>query len=202
MTDSDARYVPGEPVCLAGASGRRLGLAPPARGVASARVNLRLLAETLLCEATGARQVARLCPTCGSSAHGQPRLIGSGLHASISYAAGLVAVAWGEGPVGIDIERSSSGRFSPPNRANPPLDGGDLVEWTRLEALAKAAGTGLRDWPRIVPPELPTRALREVDGLPTGYVGTVADATGHARVHLARLSDDPVSAADPAAPYV
>ena len=46
---------------------------------------------------------------------------------SLSYAAGLVAVAWADGPLGIDIED-----------AGPPVDGVDRLEFSRREALFKA----------------------------------------------------------------
>jgi len=121
------------------------------------RPALRETAEALLREATGAARVVRLCPRCGSSAHGQPRLVGTELRASIAYAAGLVTVAWAEGPVGIDVEPDG-----------PPVDGvGDRLAWTRTEALAKATGHGL------VTDELPDLPTQQLP-LPVGYVGTVA----------------------------
>ncbi len=73
---------------------------------------------------------------------------------SISYAEDLVAVAWSRsGPVGIDVEQ------------------GDRLEWTRLEALLKASGSGITDQPHDQAdlPDLATTALT----LPDGYVGTV-----------------------------
>lgn len=139
------------------------------------RDGLRAIAEAMLCKVTGAVRVGRLCPHCGSSRHGQPRLIGSDLVGSISYADDLVVVAWGPAAVGVDIERSGGD------------SGPDLRAWTRLEALAKADGLGLRDWPdgsrqrtadpRGVMSRLSTRDLP----LPPGYVGTVA---GEAEVRL------------------
>lgn len=152
-------------------------MAPPARGVAAAlrprsdarvdlRADLRAAAEALLCGATGATRVTRLCPVCGSSAHGRPRLVGSPLAVSLSYAEGLVAIAWGAGPIGVDVERAHRPEAS------------ELLEWTRVEALAKAAGTGLRDWPDLTVPDVPTRRLT----LPGGYVGTLA---GDGEVRLA-----------------
>lgn len=124
------------------------------------RSELRALAEAALVTETGAASVVRQCPSCGSVGHGQPRLVGSDLHASIAYANGLAVIAWASGPVGIDIETSD---------ATPP-DGLDLAAWTRLEALGKAAGTGLRDWPQVSPPPLPTFPFQ----VPQGYIGTIA----------------------------
>ncbi len=102
------------------------------------RAGLRARAEAALCEATGASRVVRLCPRCGSSEHGRPRLVGSPLSVSISYAGpasspGLALVAWGAGPLGIDVEL-----------AGPPVDGvGERLAWTRTEALLKATGLGV-----------------------------------------------------------
>lgn len=135
--------------------------------------DLRLAAHEILREVTGATRVTRLCPHCGGADHGRPRLVGSDLRASIAYAGGLVAVAWGAGDVGVDVERVTD----PPRRLER-LGVPDLAAWTRIEALAKAAGTGLRDWPDVVLPDLPTRRLE----LPEGYVGAVA---GAAQVRLA-----------------
>jgi hypothetical protein len=118
------------------------------------RAELREAGESILRRETGSDLVRRLCPRCGSSQHGRPSVRG-GAHVSLSYADGLVAVAWStSGPVGIDVEL------------------GDRVEWTRLEALLKAAGEGVTQQPTDRPdlPDLPTRELR----LPEGYVGTVA----------------------------
>ena len=78
----------------------------------------------------------------------------------MSYAEDLVAVAWSwDGPVGIDIAT-----------VGPPVgEYGDVRTWTRIEALLKATGEGLRRDPR----DLPDLATREIE-LPTGYVGNVA----------------------------
>ncbi|HET6939381.1 MAG TPA: hypothetical protein VFI19_12280 [Nocardioides sp.] len=119
---------------------------------AMARAALRALAHDLLREATGATAVTRLCPRCGSAQHGRPvALVESGTapEVSLSYAPGLVAVAWGwAGRVGIDVEE-----------AGPAVDGIDRREWTRREATLKAGGAD----PQLV----------ELD-VPAGYVGSVA----------------------------
>lgn len=117
-------------------------------------MTLRRTAEDLLRAATGARQVVRLCPACGSAEHGRPVALGTDAHVSISYAGDLVAVAWSyDGPVGIDVEH-----------------GADRLEWTRVEALLKATGEGVRAWPDVTLPDLPSASL----DLGGGYVGTVA----------------------------
>jgi hypothetical protein len=125
----------------------------------------RRTAEELLLEATGARSIGRLCRWCGSSSHGRPVALGTDAHVSISYADGLLAVAWSyDGPVGIDVERDLAE---------------DRAGWTRVEALLKATGEGLRDWPDVVLPDLPTSPL----DLPPGYVGTIAGTGVSWRVH-------------------
>ena len=122
--------------------------------------SLRALAEAALVLETGAASVVRQCASCGSSEHGRPVLVGSDLCVSIAYAEGAAVVAWGTGPIGIDLERAG---------ATAP-DGLTIAAWTRLEALGKADGTGLRGWPNALPTERPTFPL----DLPPAYVGTIA----------------------------
>jgi hypothetical protein len=114
------------------------------------RAELRDLAEVVLRDELGAVAVRRLCPRCGSAEHGRPYVVvdsGSTPQVSLSYAEGLVAVAWADGPVGIDIEDDG-----------PPVDGVDRRAWSREEALFKADA------------EVRTEAI----DVPEGYVGTVA----------------------------
>jgi hypothetical protein len=112
---------------------------------------LRTAAEAVLRRELGAVVVARLCPRCGSGAHGRPLVrlsSGPAPWVSISYAGPLAAVAWSAlGPCGVDVEETG-----------PPVDGIDRLEWTGAEASFKADGD-----PRL-------RTLR----LPEGYVGSVA----------------------------
>jgi hypothetical protein len=116
------------------------------------RAELRALAHDLLREATGATAVTRLCPRCGSARHGRPVVrveSGTAPNVSLSYAAGLVAVAWSwAGRVGIDVEP-----------ADPAGDGIDRGEWTRREAAFKAGAA--------------SAPLAEIE-VPTGYVGSIA----------------------------
>lgn len=126
----------------------------------TSRSLLRQLAEQTLLEETGGAQVVRLCPWCGSDQHGRPVVLGSPAAVSIAYAADLVAVAWSpDGPVGIDVEADGPGVG----------EYGDLRAWTRIEALLKSTGEGLRRDPRDLP-DLPSREIE----VPAGYVGTVA----------------------------
>lgn len=114
---------------------------------------LRAAAEQALCAATGASGVVRLCVRCGSAAHGQPRLLGSPLAVSMSYAGRHALVAWGPGPLGVDLELVR--------------EDVDVEEWTRTEALAKATGLGL------VAPVLPDLPVIRLE-MPRGYVGHAA----------------------------
>lgn len=91
------------------------------------RTALRDLAHAVLRDELGATDVGRLCPRCGSAEHGRPYAVGASSRVSISYATDLVAVAWGDGPVGIDVEDDGG-----------PVDGVDRRELSRREALFKA----------------------------------------------------------------
>ena len=114
------------------------------------RAELRELGHAILREELGASSVGRLCPRCGSPEHGRPYVVlpdADAPQVSLSYAEGLVAVAWADGPVGIDVEVDG-----------PPVDGMDRRAWSRREALFKADAEV-----RTVPIDVPE-----------GYVGTVA----------------------------
>jgi len=116
----------------------------------SDRAGLRALAHAVLHDELGATAVGRLCPRCGGAEHGRPYVVtagGAAPQVSLSYAADLVAVAWGAGPLGIDIED-----------AGPPVDGTDRLELSRREALLKAGA------------DVPVVAIT----VPEGYVGAVA----------------------------
>ena len=117
----------------------------------SSRLHLRALAHEVLRAETGAVDVTRLCPRCGSTDHGRPlarMASGTAPEVSISYADDLVAVAWSwVGPVGIDVEADGA-----------PVEGIDRRAWTEAEAAFKADA------------DVPLTPLE----LPDGYVGTVA----------------------------
>jgi 4'-phosphopantetheinyl transferase len=87
---------------------------------------------------------------------GQPRLGLPGLHTSLSHAAGVVAVALADGPVGVDVEARDTASLSPiadlvcaaSELATLPADAPArqarlLATWVCKEAALKAAGVGL-----------------------------------------------------------
>ncbi|MFD7866717.1 hypothetical protein [Streptomyces sp. NPDC057682] len=136
----------------------------------------------------------RRCPDpeeCGDCGQGRPVLVDGpwpeiGFSLSHSGAAALVGVAGGPGAVGVDVERVRSvfdwsriPAVGPENRI------AGFRTWTAIEAVGKAAGTGLRIPVRVGDPgpEGVRRANRPGDprdwyvhevNCPDGYVGSVA----------------------------
>ncbi len=106
--------------------------------------------------ATTARAFARLlgegveidkerCPSCGLP-HGRPLLRGregQAPHLSVAHTETHTLVAVAEVPVGIDLEAADRDIVAdPPVRV--PDDSSPLQHWTRIEAVVKADGRGLR----------------------------------------------------------
>ena len=89
------------------------------------------------------------------AASGQPRLALPNWHTSLSHADGLIAVALAPGPVGIDVEPSSTASLRPIAdlvcttaelarlHACGDFDAQLLATWVRKEAALKAVGLGL-----------------------------------------------------------
>jgi 4'-phosphopantetheinyl transferase len=95
--------------------------------------------------------VDRTCGRCGAQ-HGRPLLPGTGLHASVSHSADVVAVALTScGPVGVDVEAVRPIDFAaiaesvctPAERINVRAEADFFTIWTRKEAVLKATGEGL-----------------------------------------------------------
>ena len=111
------------------------------------RMLLRELAAELTGHDLGRDPVTAACPDCGRE-HGQPRI--DGIHVSLSHAGErTVAVAHPDRSIGVDVER----REVSPERlaAIREIAGGiGLEHWTRVEAVVKADGRGLRIDPRRV----------------------------------------------------
>ncbi|MGY5765661.1 4'-phosphopantetheinyl transferase family protein [Brachybacterium sp. DNPG3] len=104
---------------------------------------------------TSAIRVGRLCPSCGSSAHGRPwaRVAGHAgtIGVSVSRAGShlLTAVRIG-GEIGADVEgiRAVADRWDPSLVLHPSEAAATALDqaraWTRKEAILKLLGTGLR----------------------------------------------------------
>jgi len=108
----------------------------------------RLLLHDLAAELGAGTDLVALCPDCGGP-HGKPSLVDSDLELSLSHGAGVVVAAafWGAA-VGVDIEGA-------PDEAALAAIGvvageATLERWTRVEAVLKADGRGLRVDPRRV----------------------------------------------------
>jgi 4'-phosphopantetheinyl transferase len=116
-----------------------------------------LAAGYLGCAAADVR-ITRDCAHCGNASHGKPAWAapdGRRIEANASHSGALGALAvtsHGGLRLGLDVE------FRRPNvnwegilkTAEPPADG--FAEWTKLEAVAKAAGTGIVKMPKVSPP--------------------------------------------------
>ncbi|MEN3360422.1 MAG: 4-phosphopantetheinyl transferase [Mycobacteriales bacterium] len=107
--------------------------------------------------------ITRDCPHCGDPKHGKPGMAAPDgtrveVNASHSDALGGLAVALPGLELGLDVEFHRpnvdwAGILPEPLRAEPPGDG--FGQWTKLEAVAKAAGTGIVKMPRLTDPHHP-----------------------------------------------
>lgn len=105
--------------------------------------------------------LSRLCPSCGSSAHGRPVVVGGpgrrSPFVSLARADDLIVVAVSTGgPVGVDVERIDATDFRgfaavalhEHERASTLRE--RAIIWTRKESLLKATGHGLMVDPRLL----------------------------------------------------
>ena len=132
-------------------------------------VSRRLLREELQAQLATPFELVQQCAACGSSEHGALRMevaetaetskAANGPTpaplVSVSYAGLLTVVAIAPArsrALGIDVEYDTSDRRAAVQEALGPATDGtarSVREWTRLEAIAKARGRGLRgDWER------------------------------------------------------
>ncbi|ANP48277.1 4'-phosphopantetheinyl transferase [Streptomyces griseochromogenes] len=155
--------------------------------------------------APAAVRFRRYCAGCGQEGHGKPvpsAPDGRTLAASLSHSGAYALIAVGDGPhppVGVDIERI---RPHMDWSGIPCVSGGGTThgfeQWTRAEALVKAAGTGLTRTPphytgRVfgtwrearVPGSDPRWYVRSVRS-PDGYAASVACGSADARVTTVR----------------
>jgi len=120
------------------------------------RLLLRRLVAEVTGEAAASITVVAMCPDCGGP-HGRPKV--PGLHVSLSHGDGVVVAAASRTLVGIDIEpaeQSAERLAAIAEVAGAEVagaegaGGGDVTRWTRVEAILKADGRGLRVDPRTV----------------------------------------------------
>lgn len=110
--------------------------------------------ERALVQRAGGTGLGHRCPECGSDAHGQPYLKGSGAvwWVSVTHAGGVhVGALTQRGPVGVDAEPVGAAR---PEVATVALAQGEASDdltatWVRKEAVSKALGRGLAIDPRV-----------------------------------------------------
>ncbi|MGN6721902.1 MAG: 4'-phosphopantetheinyl transferase family protein [Marmoricola sp.] len=108
-------------------------------------MNARWVAAPSRSEALAAlaiREVAHLCPRCGSTEHGRPFADGV-VSLSLSHSGGLTLAATAETLVGIDHE--PIGTVLQRDVVAHPSESGDALQlWVRKEAVLKATGLGLQ----------------------------------------------------------
>ena len=111
----------------------------------------RLLLRNLLADLAGSAPnevvLDATCPDCGAQ-HGRVTVPNTGFHVSISHSAEVAVVAVAEVPIGIDVESDPS----PEALAAIGTVAGEasMTRWTRVEAVLKADGRGLRVDPKHV----------------------------------------------------
>ncbi|MFF1877835.1 4'-phosphopantetheinyl transferase family protein [Leifsonia sp. NPDC058230] len=112
------------------------------------------------------------CPDCGGP-HGRPVVMAPdaavGIRVSLAYAGDVVvAAARRGGAIGVDAELRDRAHTGHDERraiqALAPGDGDPLIRWTRIEAVLKADGRGLRVEPGLV--RFEQQAGRLVAGAP------------------------------------
>lgn len=141
----------------------------------------RALSRALLTALLGPVGFTQVCSECGGE-HGQLRVSVDGAPGplvSVSYA-GQLAVAGvapaGARAFGIDAEVESDATLRAVHEA---IGADDLRAWLRLEAAAKARGTGLRDLPAAEISDAPALTFHEFTiGLDTGERALVSVAIG------------------------
>jgi 4'-phosphopantetheinyl transferase len=163
-----------------------------------------LVAGYLGCPPDAVR-IARECAHCGDPAHGKPAVAGPDgerrleVNASHADGMGMVAVAWAPLVVGVDVERLRPGvDWAGVLRqiSTDPAPDSDLAgfrQWTRVEAVTKAAGLGLAARPTLEPADAGQdwRAARIPGSAPTWQVRALPAPEGYA----AALAADRVPAA-------
>jgi 4'-phosphopantetheinyl transferase len=146
---------------------------------------LRQLASELLGIAPDRVHLTAPCPDCGRE-HGKPHVVGSRLQLALTHGADVVvaAASW-DAAVGIDIEPLDQPAAA--LAAIGVLAGEDsLLRWTRIEAILKADGRGLRVDPAQV--ALTPVANDDGDGTGSWLEGTVTGSPTRYRVSEVELT--------------
>ena len=146
---------------------------------------LRQLASELLGVAPDQVHLIASCPDCGRE-HGKPHVADSRLQLALTHSADVVvaAASW-DAAVGIDVEPLDQPAAAV--AAIGALTGEDsLLRWTRIEAILKADGRGLRVDPSRV--ALTLVADGESDGTGAWLEGTVTGSPTRYRVSEVELT--------------
>lgn len=158
---------------------------PRDEGFLVGRDLIRSLVSAVTGEPAGDVIVSATCPDCGGP-HGRP-IVNGGVHVSLSRCTGfIVAAASAVGPIGVDVEphHGDPGRVE----AIAALTGErSLRHWTRIEAVLKADGRGLRVDPSLVlvdgtearVPDRPTRYRLSEPPVHPSLIVTTAQAILH-----------------------
>lgn len=146
---------------------------------------LRELVSDMTGEAVATVRITATCPDCGGP-HGRPFVEGSALHIGLSHSAtATVAVASRDAPVGVDVEEAAT----PPAAiaAIATLTGdASLLHWTRVEAVLKADGRGLRmDPASVVVTERDGRVEASIGACPERYLLSQPDVDADLVVSVA-----------------
>lgn len=126
----------------------------------------------------------RVCPACGSAAHGRPWLRHGArtVHVSLSRSGPHLVTALADGPVGVDVEAAAIDVR--PALVLAPGETGDLARaWVRKEAILKQRGTGLATpMSEVV---LTDESWWDLPS-PEGYVAAVATRNSPSRTEVRR----------------
>lgn len=171
---------------------RRLQRPVDRRRYRAAHCALRHVLAGYTGQSPGALRFHRFCPRCGPSVHGKPIWAVDSdrvaLDVSLSHSEQVAVIAVCRPPlaVGVDVEQVRTGvnwsAVLSDGGTGPQLSDRDGTQaWTRLEAVGKAAGTGVVDLPRVGEPRADGWADARVPGVPgVWFVRAVEAPDGYA----------------------
>jgi 4'-phosphopantetheinyl transferase len=84
---------------------------------AAAHLLVRWAAAQVTCRPVESLVLVQRCPDCGAADHGRPAIAGTSLHVSLGHARGVVVASAHTEPVGVDVERATSGADAPADRS-------------------------------------------------------------------------------------